>query len=354
MSATRASGEPHLGHLVGAWNQWLNLQENGKKLRQYFMIADAQALTDKGATAEGRKEVFHSVRQLACSMLAVGFDPEKSVLVLQSEIPELHELTLILAMLTPWPSIERNPSLREDMKAEDLRRVTLGTLTYPVSQTADIMGVKATKVPVGKDQLPTVYFAQELTRRLNRTCWGIAERGMPIPKPLIGNISRLIGIDGEGKAGKSSGNAIFLADSQETIIQKVKLMPTCPLKIRKTDQVQLNWDRNLNQICLAHAGAEPFIHVPLTYMAAFGSSEETSRLFNDYCEGKIGDIEIKSRLLEVLVGVLEPIQQRLREIDAGMALEIFIESSKQYREVAVVTLDEVKAGLGFGRKAYLE
>jgi len=175
---------------------------------------------------------------------------------------------------------------------------------------------------------------------------------MPIPKPLIGSISRLVGIDGVGKAGKSTRNAIFLADSKETVSQKVRLMPTCPLKIKRTDRVQLNWDRDLNQIFLASADAEPFIHVPLTYIAAFGGIEETNHLLNDYCRGEIGDIEIKKRLLEILAETLDPIQERLRRIDAGKALEIFIESSRQYREIAVVTLDEVKTGLGFGRKAY--
>lgn len=352
MSGIRASGEPHLGHLAGAWKQWLSFQEQKAGLARYFMIADAQALTDKGATEKGRREVVNSVRQLVCSMLAVGFDPERSVLVLQSEIPELYELTILLAMLTPWPSIERNPSLREDMKAVDLRKVSVGTLLYPVSQAADILGCKATLVPVGKDQLPVIYFVRDLIEKLNKTCQDTARVGMPVPRPLVGMIPSLVGIDGKGKAGKTEGNAIFLTDSAEELSRKIKAMPTCPLKVKKGDIVPgLILDEEVNQVYLP-TDKGPFIHVPLTYMLAFADSQEAKQLFYDYQSGKIGDVEIKRRLLEVLTGILSPIQQRLKEINVGRALEIFIESSREYRKVAVVTLDEVKGNLGFGRKAY--
>jgi len=352
MSGVRASGEPHLGHLAGAWRQWLSLQEQKAGRARYFMIADAQALTDKGATEESRKEVVNSVRQLVCSMLAVGFDPERSVLVLQSEIPELYELTILLSMLTPWPSIERNPSLREDMKAVNLRKVSVGTLLYPVSQTADILGCQATLVPVGKDQLPVVYFARDLIEKLNKTCQGTARVGMPVPRPLVGVIPSLVGIDGKGKAGKTERNAIFLTDSFEELSGKIEAMPTCPLKVRKADRVpHLILDEKVNQVYLpTDKGA--FIHVPLTYMLAFADCQEAKQLFNDYRSGKIGDMEIKRRLLEVLTEILSPIQQRLKEINVGRALEIFIESSREYRKVTVATLDEVKGSLGFGRRAY--
>jgi len=354
MSGIRASGEPHLGHLAGAWRQWLSLQEQEAGRARYFMIADAQALTDKGATPEGREKVVDSVRKLVCAMLAVGLDPERSVLVLQSEIPELYELTYLLAMLASWPSIERNPSLREDMKAVDLRKVSVGTLLYPVSQAADILGCKATLVPVGRDQLPVIYFVQDLIEKLNKTCEGIASVGMPVPRPLVGEIPSLVGIDGKGKAGKTGRNAIFLTDSREEVARKIRAMPTCPLKTRKTDKIPgLILDGEEKKVYLP-MDKEPFIHVPLTYMLAFADYQEANQLFGDYRDGKIGDMEIKRRLLEVLTGILSPIQQRLKEINVGGALEIFIESSRKYRRVAVITLGEVKDNLRFGQKAYFE
>lgn len=212
LTGMRPTGKLHLGHYVGALENWISLQE---KYDCYFLISDYQALGDY---SEDVTKIRNSVIEVTLDWLSVGLNPKTSTFVVQSYVPEYAELTMLLSMITPKGMVDRNPTLKTEMARQ--KNVSLGFYNYPMSQVADILLSKANLVPVGEDQLPHIELTREVARKFNR----IYDDIFPMPEALVGRVPRLVGIDGKAKMSKSLGNCIYLSDSKEEVEKKVKKM----------------------------------------------------------------------------------------------------------------------------------
>lgn len=229
LSGMRPTGKLHLGHLVGALDNWVRLQD---QYDCYFFVADWHALTTDYAETSNVKQ---NIMEMMYDMLAAGLDPEKAVLFIQSHVPQHAELHLLLSMITPLGWLERVPTYkeqRENIKDKDLG--TYGFLGYPVLQSADILMYKADYVPVGEDQVPHIELTREIARRFNMFYAGKREYVLPEPQPLLTSMPKLPGTDGR-KMSKSYGNAILLSEPEPEIRQKLKTMVTDPARVRRTD-----------------------------------------------------------------------------------------------------------------------
>ena len=319
LTGDRPTGPLHLGHYVGSLKNRLQLQDIHK---QYVMIADAQALTDN---ADNPRKVRENVLQVALDYLAVGIDPAKSTVFIQSMIPQLAELTMFYLNLVSWNRLKHNPTVKQEIKQKGFEEsVPAGFMVYPVSQAADITIVKAEIVPVGEDQLPMIEQTNELVRHFNR----IYKRNVFVEaQAIIPKIARLPGTDGGAKMGKSLGNCIYLGDSADVVAKKVKSMYTDPGHLRVEDPGKVE-------------GNPVF-----TYLDAFDvDTQKVEELKAHYARGGLGDSVVKKYLNDVLQAVLEPIRSRREEYakDPESVMAILAKGTESVLEVAERTMKEVK------------
>lgn len=310
----------HLGNYVGTLENRVRLQD---EYESFFLIADYHMLTTR---IDDLEEIGGNIRDLVIDYLAVGIDPERSTIYLQSLIPEVSELFLYFAMLVSVPRAQRIPTLKDQLRDHGLSAPTYGLLGYPILQAADILMVKGDLVPVGRDQESHVELTREIARRFNELFGPV----FPVPEALIPDIGMLPGTDGATKMGKSLDNAIFLGDDTPTVERKVMGMYTDPARIRATDPGRVEG----NPVFALHDTFNP-------------DAAEVADLKERYRAGKVGDVEVKRRLVAALERFLEPIRERRARYaaDAGRVDEIIRAGSDRARAEARRTLHEVRAAM---------
>jgi tryptophanyl-tRNA synthetase len=323
LTGDRPTGPLHLGHFVGSLRNRVTYQHDYK---QYIMLADSQALTDN---MDDTGKVHRNVVEVALDYLAVGIDPAKSTILIQSQIPELAELTFYYLNLVTVARLERNPTVKAEIVLRGFERdIPAGFLTYPASQAADITAFKAALVPVGEDQIPMIEQTNEIVRRFNR----ITNQDILVEcKALVPEIGRLPGIDGKAKMSKSLGNTINLGATAAEITAAVKKVYTDPLHLRVEDPGHLEGN------------------VAFIYLDAFDPDKAAlAEMKAHYVRGGLGDSIVKKRLELVLQEMLAPIRARREELakDRGYIMQVLKEGTAAAREVAARTADEVKAALG--------
>lgn len=324
LTGDRTTGPLHIGHYVGSLKNRVLLQE---QCQQFLLLADAQALTDNMGNY---LKVRDNVLQVALDYLAAGIDPEKSTIFIQSLVPELSELASYYLNLVTVARLERNPTIKDEIKLRGFERdIPAGFLTYPAAQAADITAFKATLVPVGADQIPMIEQTNEIVRRFNASVEQniLVEAKAVVPE----NGARLPGIDGKAKMSKSLGNALPLSASTDEIKHAVKMMYTDPNHLRVSDPGQVEGN------------------VVFTYLDAFESNTElVEDLKARYRLGGLGDSVIKKHLEERLMAVLEPIRTRREEFarHPDHVMQILKAGTQKAREVAAQTLYEVKGAMG--------
>ncbi|MDT2832504.1 tryptophan--tRNA ligase [Vagococcus carniphilus] len=327
LTGDRPTGKLHLGHYVGSLKNRVAIQEL-ENTQQFIMIADQQALTDN---ADNPLKIQKSVREVILDYLAVGLDPAKSTIFIQSKIPQLSELMMYYLNLVTVSRLYRNPTVKSEIKEKNFETsLPAGFLTYPVSQAADITAFKATHVPVGGDQLPMIEQTKEIVRSFNRIyntdC--LIEPEIVLPKK---NQERLKGIDGQGKMSKSLNNGIYLSDDEATIKKKIMSMYTDPNHIHVSDPGQVEGN------------------MVFEYLDIFSTDKnEVEQLKQHYREGGLGDVKIKNYLNEILQETLLSIRLKRNEFekDDAYLMEILKTGSLKAEERATETLDEVKRAMG--------
>jgi tryptophanyl-tRNA synthetase len=322
LTGDRPSGPLHIGHYVGSLANRLILQ---KKYKQYVMIADVQALTDNFETPQ---KVRENVLEVALDYLAVGIDPEKTTIFIQSMIPEIAELTIFFLNLVTVNRLRRNPTVKAEIQQKGYgENVTAGFLMYPVSQAADITIVRANIVPVGEDQLPMIEQTNEIVRTFNRI---YRSEALVEVEALVPKFARLPGIDGKAKMSKSLGNAIFLSDPADVVQKKVMSMYTDPNHIRVEDPGQVEGN------------------TVFEYLDAFDpDTVGVEKMKEHYRRGGLGDVVVKRRLLEVMQAFLEPVRRRRAEFaqDQKAVMEILKKGTASTRNVAAQTMAHVKKSM---------
>lgn len=327
LTGDRPTGKLHIGHYVGSLKNRVQLQNTGD-YDTFIMIADMQALTDNARDPE---KIRNSLIQVALDYLAVGIDPAKSTIFVQSQIPALSELTQHYMNLVSVSRLERNPTVKTEIKQKAFgQSIPAGFLTYPVSQAADITAFKADTVPVGDDQEPMLEQTREIVRSFNNI-YGknvlVEPEGYFPPKGM----GRIPGLDGNAKMSKSLNNAIYLADDADTIQKKVMSMYTDPQHIRVEDPGHIEGN------------------TVFTYLDIFDpDKEKVQELKDHYQAGGLGDVEIKRYLNEVLQAELKPIRERRESYAADLAgvYQILEEGSQKANAIANQTLSEVREAIG--------
>ncbi|HJZ23352.1 MAG TPA: tryptophan--tRNA ligase [Candidatus Babeliales bacterium] len=319
LTGDRPTGPLHLGHYLGSLKSRVELQDMYK---QYVMIADTQALTDYFDRPE---MVRKNVLQVCLDYLAVGIDPQKSTIFIQSLIPEIAELTIYFLNLVSVNRLLRNPTVKAEVVQKGFEeRLPAGFLIYPVSQAADIVIVKGTIVPVGEDQLPHIEQTNEIINTFNRM---YNEEVFGHVKGYVPKVGRLPGIDGKAKMSKSLDNAIYLSDSADTIAEKVMKMYTDPDHIHVNDPGKVEGN------------------VVFSYLDIFDpEAEVVEELKTHYRRGGLGDVKLKRRLIDVLYTLIGPIRERREQFaqDPQAVMNIALEGSDKVRQVAAQTMDEVR------------
>lgn len=315
LSGMRPTGKLHLGHLVGALSNWVKLQE---EYQCFYMIADWHALMSE---YEDPKELAANSYEVAKDFVASGLDPEKSVIFIQSHVPEHLELQMIFSVLTPLAWLERCPTYKEQLRELSGRELTTyGFLGYPVLQAADIAVYKANAVPVGIDQLPHLELTREIIRRFNSM---YKKNLFPEPEPLLTKTPKLLGLDNK-KMSKSLGNFIALSDTPEKIEKKVGQMITDPTRIHLKDR------------------GHPDICTVFNYYSIFAPGAVTLNV-RDWCEGaKVGCTECKKRLAKIIIDHLEPIRKKREGLTDKKIEEILQDGAKKARKAAGETMNEAK------------
>jgi len=319
LTGHRPTGPRHIGHLVGTLENWKRLQDSHEC---FFLVADLHVLTTSHVEPE---HIQDNILNMLADWLAAGIDPERSTIVLQSIIPEHAQLSLLFSMLTTVARLERVPTYKEQIKELNLQP-SLGLLTYPVLQAADILLYKAQVVPVGEDQLPHIELARETARRFNQT-YGDT---FPEPDGLLSNAPRLPGVDNR-TMHTSYGNAIFLRDTEEVTEHKVMSMFTDPTRIHATDP--------------GHVEGNPVF----AYHDIFNPDKaEVEEFKSRYREGRIGDVEIKQRLVEVLNEYLAPMRERRAEYmsQPKMLFDVLFSGTVKAKFIAQHTLEEAFQRMG--------
>ncbi|MBY5945145.1 tryptophan--tRNA ligase [Photobacterium rosenbergii] len=323
LTGDRATGQLHLGHYVGSLKQRVELQHLNQ---QTILVADMQGLTDNG---NNPSKVADNILNVVADYLAVGIDPTKTTICLQSGIPALAELTMYYSNLVSIARLERNPTVKSEIQGKNFgRSIPAGFLTYPISQAADITAFQAQLVPVGDDQLPMLEQTNEIVRKINSLANSQILREC---QPLLSNISRLPSPDGKSKMSKSLGNVITLDASDKAISKAVKAMYTDPnhLTIDQPGQVEGN--------------------VVFTYLDAFHpDAEYVAQLKEHYQRGGLGDGKTKQILTDCLQTLIAPIRARRQALiaDKGYLIEVLKKGTGQAREESQQTLDKVKASFG--------
>lgn len=336
LTGDRPTGNLHVGHYVGSLAERVKLQNSGKYDEIYIMIADAQALTDN---AEHPERVRQNIMKVALDYLAVGIDPEKANIFIQSMVPQLTELTFYYMNLVTVSRVQRNPTVKAEIQMRNFEAsIPVGFFCYPISQAADITAFNATAVPVGEDQEPMLEQCREIVHKFN-TVYGETLTMPQIVLPSNNACMRLPGTDGKAKMSKSLGNCIYLSDTSKDVAKKVKGMYTDPLHLNISDPGHLE-------------GNCPFI-----YLDAFCTDEKFKRhcsefeslqdLKDRYCAGGVGDGTVKKILISVLEEELAPIRERRKqwEQDIPGVFEILRRGSEEARAVAAETLADVRRAM---------
>ena len=336
LTGDRPTGRLHIGHYVGSLRRRVELQNAGDYDRMFVFIADAQALTDNMDTPE---KVRQNVIEVALDYLACGLDPARCTLFIQSQIPELCELTFYYMDLVTVSRLQRNPTVKTEIQMRNFEAsIPVGFFTYPISQAADITAFKATTVPVGEDQEPMLEQAREIVRRFNHI-YGETLVEPEILLPDNAACLRLPGTDGKAKMSKSLGNCIYLSDDADTVAAKIKTMYTDPNHLRVQDPGQVE-------------GNPVF-----TYLDAFCRPEHFERYLPDYPNldelkahyrrGGLGDVKVKRFLTAIMQETLEPIRTRRKEFeqDIPAIYTMLKQGCEQAREAAAQTLDDVRRAM---------
>ena len=336
LTGDRPTGRLHVGHYVGSLKRRVELQNSGQFDEIYIMIADAQALTDN---ADNPEKVRQNIIEVALDYLACGLDPEKSTLFIQSQIPELCEMTFYYMDLVTVSRLQRNPTVKSEIQMRNFEAsIPVGFFTYPISQAADITAFKANVVPVGEDQLPMLEQTKEIVRKFN-SVYGDTLVEPEILLPENQACLRLPGTDGKAKMSKSLGNCIYLSEEPDEIQKKVFSMFTDPTHIKVSDPGKLEGN------------------TVFTYLDAFSRPEYFAEFLPDYANlqelkdhytrGGLGDMKVKRFLNNVLQAELEPIRNRRKEYqkDIPYVYEILKKGSEKAEAVAEKTLQEVKASM---------
>ena len=337
LTADRPTGKLHIGHYVGSLRRRVELQNSGEFDKIFIMIADAQALTDN---ADNPEKVRQNILEVALDYLAVGLDPEKSTIFIQSQIPELCELSFYYMNLVTVSRLQRNPTVKAEIKARDFETsIPVGFFTYPISQAADITAFNATTVPVGEDQEPMLEQAKEIVHKFN----SVYGKTLVEPEILLPDNKaclRLPGVDGNAKMSKSLGNCIYLADEPEDIKKKIMSMFTDPDHIRVEDPGKIEGN------------------TVFTYLDAFAKDEHFTRylpqyqnlneLKAHYQKGGLGDVKVKKFLNNVLQEELKPIRDRRKEYakNSAAVYQMLHEGSIEAERTAAKTLSAVKKSMG--------
>ncbi|MFW2804423.1 tryptophan--tRNA ligase, partial [Acinetobacter baumannii] len=320
LTGDRPTGQLHLGHFVGSLRSRVGLQDSH---HQHLLLADAQALTDN---ADNPDKVRRNILEVALDYLAVGIDPTKTTICVQSCLPALNELTMLYLNFVTVARLERNPTIKSEIQMRGFERdIPAGFLCYPVAQAADITAFKATVVPVGEDQIPMIEQTNEIVRRVNRQ---IGQDLLPECKALLSNMARLPGFDGKAKMSKSLGNTIVLNASDKDIKKAVNAMYTDPNHLRIEDPGQVEGN------------------IVFTYLDAFDpNKEEVEELKAHYRRGGLGDGTVKKRLEGVLKELITPIRERREELakDPDYIMDVLRQGTDKCRIITQQTLDEVKA-----------
>lgn len=318
LTGDRPTGNLHLGHYVGSLANRIKLQ---KDYDSFIIIADVQALTTHWEKDENLTENIYTI---TLDYLAAGIDPEISTILIQSMIPELCELTTYFSLYTSVNVLRHNPTIKSEAAQHGFKDMTYGFLGYPVSQTADIAIFKAHLVPVGEDQIPHLELARKIVRRFN----DLYKPVLIEPDILVGDVPRLIGLDGKAKMSKSLNNAIFLADSPETLQSKIRSAVTDPARIRKNDP------------------GHPDICTIFQYHKIFNAGEVTE-IEADCRQGSIGCVDCKNKLFNRLDQLLAPMRERRNKYASNMPLvtEILCEGTRKARTVAQDTMREVREAM---------
>ncbi len=321
LTGDRPTGPLHLGHYVGSLKNRVALQN---EYDTYILIADIQALTDN---FEHPEMLEANIMEVALDYLAVGLDPNKVKIVVQSMVPELTELTIYFMNLVTTATLERNPTLKAEIQQKNFTKgLPVGFYTYPISQAADITIFKAHLVPVGEDQLPMIEQTREIVRRFNR----LYDKVLIEPKAMLGEVARLPGTDGGAKMSKTVGNCIYLGDAPEMVRKRVMSMFTDPTRIHPTDP--------------GHVDGNPVF----TYHDVFNPDKaEVEELKDRYRKGTVGDVEVKERLYKALIEFLAPIRARRVEFAASPddVRDIIRQGTRTGRALAQQTMDEVRAAM---------
>ena len=327
LTGDRPTGRLHVGNYVGTLANRVRLQD---EYETFLLVADHHMLTTK---LDGLSEIQQNIREDVIDNLAVGVDPEKVTYILQSLVPQIPELHLYFSMLVSVPRVQRIPTLKDQLRDHGLAQPTYGLLGYPVLQAADILIVKGDLVPVGRDQESHIELTREIARRFNELFAPV----FPVPESLIPDMGLLPGVDGRDKMGKSLDNAIFLADDPKTVERKVMGMYTDPNRVRADTPGRVEG----NPVFVYHDSFNP-------------DKGEVDDLKSRYREGKVGDVEVKRKLLVAMEKFLAPIRERRAELEAKPKLvdEILAAGSERARREAAATIHEVRQAMRldyFGR-----
>lgn len=336
LTGDRPTGRLHVGHYAGSLKRRVELQNSGEYDKVFIMIADAQALTDN---IENPEKVRQNILEVALDYLSVGLDPTKTTLFIQSQIPELTELTFYYMDLVTVARLQRNPTVKNEIIMRNFEAsIPVGFFTYPISQAADITAFKATTVPVGEDQLPMIEQTREIVRKFN----SVYEEVLVEPDALLPDNKaclRLPGTDGKAKMSKSLGNCIYLADSADDVKKKIMSMYTDPEHLQVSDPGHLEGN------------------TVFTYLDAFCRPEHFERYLPEYANldelkahyqrGGLGDVKVKKFLNNIVQEELDPIRQRRKEYEKDIpeVYQILKRGSEAAREVAAQTLSEVKSAM---------
>jgi len=320
LSGMRPTGKLHIGHYVGALENWIKLQD---EYQNFHLIADYHVLT----TDLNTDDIYRNTIEMLIDWLAAGLDPEKSPMFRQSQIKEHTELHLIFSMLITLNRLQRNPTVKDQLHDLHIKQVIYGHLGYPVLQSADILLYKGDAVPVGKDQVPHVEITREIARKFNNQYGNV----FPEPEPLLTKFSRLPGLNGDAKMSKSLNNTILLSDAPEVVKSKLKKAVTDPQKIRKGD-------RGHPDICLVFSYHKKF------------NTDEIPEIDAGCRSGKLGCFDCKMNCAEKISSFLEPIREKrkyyLKNLD--IVKDILTDGEKRGREVAQKTMADVREKMMMG------
>lgn len=336
LTGDRPTGKLHLGHYIGSLRRRVLLQNAGDYERMFVFMADVQALTDN---ADNPEKIRQNIIEVALDYLSCGLDPQKCTLFIQSQIPELAELTTYLSNLISVSRVQRNPTVKTEIKMRNFEaNLPLGFFCYPVSQAADITAFKATTVPAGEDQEPMLEVTRELVRRFNQTYGEVlVEPNILLPEQAV--CRRLPGTDGKEKMSKSLGNCIYLGDDAATVWKKVKKMSNGEPRMSMEEPGHLEGN------------------AVFTYLEAFSTDEDFAEFWPEfenlealkqqYVQGGIGDGTCKKFLNSVINKMLDPIRTRRHEWEQDIPeiFNILKKGSEAARETAAKTMDEVRAAM---------